>query len=87
MGSTTASRKKAASHPLRTLLDPLMLPLMALDEEERRATEMLKGKTVKVVRRHRATEVVVEFSDETRLFVDAAGPLELSINGDFEDRS
>ena len=64
-----------------------MLPLMALDEEERRAMEMLKGKTVKVVRRHRATEVVIEFSDETRLFVDAAGPLELSINGDFEDRS
>jgi hypothetical protein len=64
-----------------------MLPLMTLDEEERRATEMLRGKTVKVVQRHRAGEVVIEFSDETRLFVDAAGPLELSITGDFEDES
>jgi hypothetical protein len=64
-----------------------MLPLMTLEDEERRATQMLRGKTVKAVRRHRAAEVVIEFSDETRFFVDADGPIELSITGDFEDES
>jgi hypothetical protein len=58
---------------------------MTLDEEEQRATEMLRGKTVKVVRRHRAAEVMIEFSDETRHYVDARGSVELSITGDFED--
>jgi hypothetical protein len=42
---------------------------------------------VTVVRRHRAAEVMIEFSDETRLFVDAASPVELSITGSFEDES
>jgi hypothetical protein len=41
---------------------------------------MLKGKIVKVVRRHRVGEVLVEFTDGTRLFVDADGDeIELSI--------
>ena len=41
---------------------------------------MLKGKIVKVVRRHRSGEVLVEFTDGTRLFVDAKGDeIELSI--------
>ena len=59
---------------------------MTLTEEERRATEMLSGRTVARVRRHRPQEVLIEFSDGTRLFVDASNEaLELSITGDFEE--
>lgn len=54
---------------------------MTLAEDARRATEMLKGKTVLWVARHRENETVVRFSDGTTLFVDAKTPLELSITG------
>jgi hypothetical protein len=51
-----------------------------LKAEGRRASRMLKGKVVKVVHRHRAGEVLIEFEDGTRLFVDAKGDqVELSI--------
>jgi hypothetical protein len=54
--------------------------LKALKAEGRSASRMLKGKIVKVVRRHRVREVLVEFTDGTRLFVDAQGDeIELSI--------
>jgi hypothetical protein len=53
-----------------------------LCEEELRATQLLGGKTVARIRRHRPTELLVEFTDGTRLFVDVAGDvLELSITG------
>ena len=56
-----------------------------LENEAILATRMFAGKSVALVRRHRAAEVVIEFTDGTRLFVDAAGDaLELSITGDFE---
>ena len=51
-----------------------------LRAEGRRASRMLKGKIVKDVRRHRSGEVLVEFTDGTRLFIDAKGDeIELSI--------
>ncbi len=56
---------------------------MNLGEEALRATELLAGRTVRVVGRHRAGEVVVEFTDGTRLFVDGQpdSSVELSITG------
>ena len=51
-----------------------------LAQESARATDMLLGKTVARLVRHQNTEVLVEFSDGTRLFVDYRdGGLELSI--------
>jgi hypothetical protein len=51
-----------------------------LKAEGRRASRMLKGKIVRVIRRHRTGEVLIEFQDGTRLFVDAKGDeIELSI--------
>ncbi|RZL39328.1 MAG: hypothetical protein EOP35_03920 [Rubrivivax sp.] len=51
-----------------------------LQWEAERATEMLRGKTVATVWRHRAGEVGIEFSDGTRLFVDHTSTgVELSI--------
>jgi hypothetical protein len=48
--------------------------------EARRATEMLRGKVVAVVWRHRIGEIGIEFTDGTRLFVDhTAAGVELSI--------
>ena len=48
--------------------------------ESTNATEMLSGKVVAKVVRHRLTEVLVEFTDGTRLFIDHnASKLELSI--------
>lgn len=52
---------------------------MALEEEAERATSMLLGRVVRHVSRFREQEVLIEFDDGTRLFVDAAAPLELSI--------
>jgi len=54
---------------------------MNLDEEALLATGLLAGRTVRVVRRHGANELLVEFTDGTRLFVDgkADSSIELSI--------
>ena len=52
---------------------------MTLDEESERATELLRGKIVKRVLRHRHQEVLIEFEDGSRFFADSATPLELSI--------
>lgn len=55
---------------------------MTLEEEAKRATEMLEGKVVARVTRHRPQEVLVEFTDGTRLFVDhQPSDLDLSITG------
>ena len=52
---------------------------MDLEQEASRATEMLKGKTVKIVQRHRDKEIAITFDDNTRLYVDSSSPLELSV--------
>lgn len=61
------------------------VPEMDLDRDGERATEMLKGKSVKRIARHTPAEVLIEFTDGTRLFVDATGALELSITGQVDD--
>jgi hypothetical protein len=51
-----------------------------LEEEAISASAILSGKVVARVIRHGPTEVLVEFTDGARLFVDQAGAvLELSI--------
>ncbi len=52
---------------------------MTLDEESARASELLVGKAVKAVVRHRDQEVLIEFHDGSRLYVDSVAPVELSI--------
>jgi len=60
---------------------------MDLQAEAKRATEMLKGKVLAHVTRHRAEEICLEFTDGTRLYVDrSADGVELSITGIGEDR-
>jgi hypothetical protein len=51
-----------------------------LENEAKKLTNLLRGKSIKLVRRHRVREVVIEFEDGTRLFVDAASdPLEFAV--------
>jgi len=57
-----------------------------LKHEAARATEMLRGLVVKQVWRHRAAEIGIEFEDGSRLFIDSAAALELSITGTDEPR-
>ena len=52
-----------------------------LSREADEATQLLRGLAVTVVLRHRPSEVLIEFADGTRLFVNAEGALELSITG------
>ncbi|WP_093080807.1 hypothetical protein [Sphingobium sp. AP50] len=52
---------------------------MTLDEESERATNMLLGKAVKRIARFREKEILIEFEDGARLFVDSTAPLEISI--------
>ena len=42
-----------------------------LEDEAMRLTGLLRGRAVKVVKRHRSTEVLVEFDDGVRLYVNA----------------
>jgi len=51
-----------------------------LEAETLRATELLVGKVVASISRHHERELLVQFSDGTRLFVGADTPLELSIS-------
>jgi len=51
-----------------------------LEEEARKATELLQGKTVAKVWRHRRKEIGIEFTDGSRLFIDhLPNELEISI--------
>jgi len=59
---------------------------VTLEKEAVLATELLAGKTVSFVQRHRHGEVLVQFTDGTRLFVEVHGTdLELSITGSKND--
>ncbi|MCV9941046.1 hypothetical protein OIU35_32240 [Boseaceae bacterium BT-24-1] len=58
------------------------VPAVDLELEGDRATKMLSGKSIKSIKRHHPGEVLIEFTDGTRLFIDAkAEVLELSIGG------
>jgi hypothetical protein len=59
--------------------------VVTLEEESERATQMLCGKVVSHVVRHRDGEVVILFEGGTRLFVDAETSIELSITGQFDE--
>ena len=51
-----------------------------LTDQSKIATKMLKGKIIKRIIRHTKKEVLIEFTDGTRLFVDQLEKeLELSI--------
>jgi hypothetical protein len=52
---------------------------MSPTERESPPAALLVGRTVSDVRQHRANELLVEFADGARLFVDGPGPLELSV--------
>ncbi len=59
---------------------------MTLEEEAKRATELLAGKIVETVWRHRPGEIVIQFKDGSRLFADVNGSaLELSMTGGTND--
>lgn len=63
-------------------------PQKYLKKEEKRATKLLKGKSVKKILRHRKEEVGIEFEDGTRFFIDwreNENKLNLSITGTFEE--
>jgi len=60
----------------------------SLAEEEQRLNELLSGKVVARVFRHRDREIVIEFDDGTRFFADASeikNRLELSVTVGHED--
>jgi hypothetical protein len=57
-------------------------PMADLEDEGTKLTALLQGKTVKVVRRHRLGEVMIEFSDGTRLHVNnISDGFEFSVTG------
>jgi hypothetical protein len=41
-----------------------------LENEAAKLTDLLKGKVVRIVRRHRSDEIMIEFAHGTRLFVN-----------------
>jgi hypothetical protein len=56
------------------------ISLEHLDRESAEATNVLAGKVVARIVRHRESEVLIEFTDGSRLFADALGAgLELSV--------
>ena len=56
--------------------------MLELEVEATKLTDLLRGKVVKVVKRHRSAEVLIEFDDGTRLFVNnIPDGLEFSVTG------
>lgn len=53
----------------------------SLDTEARRMTKLLKGKVVKVCKRPRSQELLIEFECGSRLFIDLNERVEVSITG------
>ena len=76
-----AHLKRSAKEDMKTAVVPhAAKEKKDLAAEARRATNMLRGKSVKRVWRHRASEIGIEFEDGSRLFVDAKDSgLEVSI--------
>jgi len=61
-------------------MDRRRITTNVLQDESRLATELLRGRIVSLVFRRRSTEVGIEFTDGTRLFVNwAIDGIELSI--------
>ena len=55
---------------------------MNLEGEAARLSSFLKGKVVKFVKRHRTSELMIEFEDGARLFVNKTSDgLEFSVTG------
>jgi hypothetical protein len=53
-----------------------------LENEAARLTELLRGKVIRAIRGHRSDEVLVEFDDGTRLYIDRSSDgLEFSVTG------
>jgi hypothetical protein len=66
--------------------DPMPLTPEHLAGEAASASNLLRHKIVSSVVRHRENEVMIEFTDGTRLFVDRSeNGVELSINGGPDD--
>jgi hypothetical protein len=60
-------------------------PNKQLKKEEVRATNLLKGKVIKKIRRNRKEEVVIDFEDGTRFSFDwRENTFDLSITGNFK---
>lgn len=56
-----------------------------LAADARKVTRVLAGKTVKAVRHHRATEILILFTDGTRLLVDhTTDGLEITMANEFD---
>lgn len=47
--------------------------------ESQRATSLLKRRAVSAIKRERGNDLLVEFEDGVRLYIDSKAPLELSI--------
>ena len=53
-----------------------------LENKAKQATEILQGKTLRLIWRHTDKQVGIEFTDGTRLFVDhQPSSVEISITG------
>ena len=61
-------------------------PKKQLVKEQERATQLLKGKVVTRIWRHRREEVVIDFEDGTRFSFDwRDDELDLSVTGNVEE--
>ncbi|HYI12196.1 MAG TPA: hypothetical protein VEK57_24290 [Thermoanaerobaculia bacterium] len=76
---------KAATKPLRrleeksTIREAMNETDEQLEGEAEQLTKLLASKRVKVIWRHRSSELGIEFTDGTRLFVNATAALEFSV--------
>ncbi|HEX9961239.1 MAG TPA: hypothetical protein VGB00_09925, partial [Pyrinomonadaceae bacterium] len=59
---------------------------MTIEEEEKLATELLKGKTVKNIKRFDESEIIIRFEDGTEFFIYCQNAkMNLSIADTFKD--
>jgi hypothetical protein len=59
---------------------------MNMEEEAQQATQLLEGKVFEFLWRHRKGEILIQFVDGTRLFINqVSDDLELSITGNIDN--
>ena len=50
-----------------------------LNIKAKKATHLLRGKVIRAMRRYRESEILIEFTDGTRLYVHAPGDSSLDV--------
>ena len=59
--------------------------ILELEKQGPRIAELLKGLSIESCYRNKSTELIIQFSNGARMFIDSSEPIEISITGVDDD--